>query len=599
MSIGMRFRTRTTRLTDANPGLSGPLADAIGCEREPVAKWFFDFSPKSLLPSHLFAENHTAQTTALLRERMVRRDLWAKFGQPMHFLKLTFRDPAVEEEFVLDATRRNKRWVEYCVFARIVVSVLTLLYATLLDQDKSWKLFLAGSGCVNVLQYLQIQLDRQFVKDFFHRVIFFWVLLQAAIVVMYAVHKMEVCAHEDRDSSELVEMLGVLSALFLITYRMRFSHFLLLLGILYASYMCILIMFIWRYGIESDASETRCLPTARHFRYAVVVPGTMICINYALEILQRKDFIQVSMVWKESRRSNVLLNNILPETVIEQLKNNPGDAIAKPYPCVTVLFADVVSFTTMSAQVTPTQLVKLLNRMFLKFDDLAHACQVEKIKTIGDCYMAAAGVPKEDPDHAVTMARFGLQMLAAMAAGTFRNPATGEPIHVRAGIHSGPAVAGVLGYKKFAYDLWGDAVNTASRMESHGAPMRLHCSEDTYDLLKERFMCEARERMHVKGKGEMQTYFVIEEKPAGRTKSSTTVTVRSAEDIAATPSGTLIDGERRHTNHLMTSVMKKARTLSRTVSSMGVANETLEFAADCPDGSSKEDSSSNLELKVF
>merc|ERR1712217_636003 len=120
--------------------------------------------------------------------------------------------------------------------------------------------------------------------------------------------------------------------------------------------------------------------------------------------------------------------------------------------------------------------------------------------------MAAAGLPVENPMHAQAMARFGLEMLSMMRRGQLKNLATGEPLQVRIGIHSGPCVAGVIGQKKFAYDIWGDAVNTAARMESHGEPMRLHCSGDTYALLTNDFMCESREPMAVKGKGLMQTY---------------------------------------------------------------------------------------------
>lgn len=563
-SAPVRFRARTCRLTDANPQLSGPLADAIGYAREPVAKWYFDFSLRRCLPSHLFDDGDPSRVVS---DRMVRRDLWAKFGQPMHFMSLKFQDPAVEAEFVLDMTRRNKRWVEYCVLARLIASLwLLTLASTRRQQDQIWKSYLGAAGCVDLLQYLQIQFDRQFVKDYFQRVILFWVSLQAVLLLIYASQKLEECAHNKRGMSEQVEMFAVFSALFLISYRMRFSHFAVLLVLLYTSCTAMLLGFA---ALRSEYELGSCMPHSRHMRYSFFVPGTMLCINYALELLQRKDFIQVSMVWKESRRSNMLLGNILPEPVIEQLKSNPGSAVARSYKSVTVVFADVVSFTTMSAQISPEELVKLLNRMFLKFDDIASALGVEKIKTIGDCYMAAAGLPNEDPNHAVTMARFGLQMLAAMEIGIFRNPASGEPVRVRAGIHSGPAVAGVLGYKKFAYDLWGDAVNTASRMESHGFPMRLHCSEDTYKLLRGTFLFEAREPMYVKGKGEMQTYFVLEEKP---TKVDIAV---QGPLLAATPNGgdgdDAVEERGRHSSAFVASMLDKAKGFSRKLSSMGSA----------------------------
>lgn len=155
----------------------------------------------------------------------------------------------------------------------------------------------------------------------------------------------------------------------------------------------------------------------------------------------------------------------------------------------------------------------------MKLDAVAEKNGVEKIKTIGDCYMAAAGLPLANPTHALTMARFGLQVIQAIGEGDIKNPVTDEPLQVRAGMHSGSCVAGVIGSRKFAYDVWGDTVNTASRMESYGVPLRIHCSKDTQELIKDYFICEQRPPMEIKGKGVMQTYFVNGEREVAQRQS--------------------------------------------------------------------------------
>lgn len=288
----------------------------------------------------------------------------------------------------------------------------------------------------------------------------------------------------------------------------------------------------------------------------------LLCLSYMLEVVQRRDFIQALAAWSESERSDQLLDNILPAMIVEQLKQDEGrHAIARSYKSVSILFADVVSFTTMSARTSPASLLRLLNRMFKVMDDLAEKNGVEKIKTIGDCYMAAAGLPVQNPDHALALARFGLQVLTAIGLSELRDPSTDERIQLRFGMHSGPCVAGVIGQKKFAYDIWGDAVNTAARMESHGQPMRLHCSSDTYELLNEDFLCEAREPMNVKGKGQMQTYFVVGERGAPQAKSFLT----SREEEVSVPISS--DSSARSGR---SSVMDGIARLSRMVTSLGL-----------------------------
>ena len=208
---------------------------------------------------------------------------------------------------------------------------------------------------------------------------------------------------------------------------------------------------------------------------------------------------------REHERSESLLLNILPGPIAERLKEGQG-IIADGYPDVTILFADIVDFTKLSARTSPRQLVVLLNRVFTAFDRLAQHYRLEKIKTIGDAFMVAGGLPEPRPDHAEAIAEMALDMRAEVQR---LSAELGEPLSVRIGINTGPVVAGVIGERKFAYDLWGDAVDTASRMESHGAENRIQLNENTYERLKSKFICEERGMIDIKGKGEMRTYFLI------------------------------------------------------------------------------------------
>jgi len=206
----------------------------------------------------------------------------------------------------------------------------------------------------------------------------------------------------------------------------------------------------------------------------------------------------------ERERSEELLLNILPKDVVAILKDRP-QTIADHFDGATILFADVVNFTPLAARLTPKQTVDLLNHLFSHFDTLVDKYGVEKIKTIGDCYMVASGVPRPRQDHAQVLARLALEMRDFVDGQEFN----GERLKLRVGINSGPVVAGVIGQKKFIYDLWGDAVNTASRMESHGGAGIIQITGATYDLIGEDFVCEPRGKIEVKGKGEMEVWQVL------------------------------------------------------------------------------------------
>jgi class 3 adenylate cyclase len=204
------------------------------------------------------------------------------------------------------------------------------------------------------------------------------------------------------------------------------------------------------------------------------------------------------------RRADDLLLNILPGSIAQQLKERPG-TIADGFSDVTVLFADIVDFTTMSSGADPVVVVNKLNEIFSDFDQLAAQHGLEKIKTIGDAYMVAGGLPEPRADHCEAVAAFAIDMLAAMAK---HQSWTGEPIGLRVGINCGPVVAGVIGQQKFIYDLWGDAVNVASRMEANGLSNQIQVTRAVKDRLGGLYEFEEREPITVKGKGEMVTYLL-------------------------------------------------------------------------------------------
>jgi adenylate cyclase len=218
----------------------------------------------------------------------------------------------------------------------------------------------------------------------------------------------------------------------------------------------------------------------------------------------------LALVRIEQGKSENLLLNILPKEIAAILKNEER-TIADHFPGASILFADMVGFTPMTASMSPTAMLELLNEVFTFFDSLVDKYGVEKIRTIGDSYMVASGVPRPRPDHAQALAHMALEMRTFIQT----NAACRErQLNFRIGINSGPVVAGVIGRKKFIYDLWGDAVNTASRMESHGTPGCIQMTRETYELIKDEFVCELRGTILVKGKGNMETWYLVGERGA-------------------------------------------------------------------------------------
>ena len=207
---------------------------------------------------------------------------------------------------------------------------------------------------------------------------------------------------------------------------------------------------------------------------------------------------------QERNRSEKLLHNIIPKSIADQLKKD-SKLISMDNPVISVLFADIVSFTVMSEKTSSEKIVGFLNDMFSKFDDLTETFGVEKIKTIGDSYMVVAGIPVAKKDHAITL--FNLAKEMVKISSTFKDH-NGDPIKLRIGLNSGPAVSGVIGKSKFAFDVWGDTINTAARLESYGSPNCVHMTRATYKLLKNKEKNVQEKSIEIRGKGLMDTVLV-------------------------------------------------------------------------------------------
>jgi len=263
----------------------------------------------------------------------------------------------------------------------------------------------------------------------------------------------------------------------------------------FLAFLCILLLSGFLEPYLQDANPLS--PALITFFFVMNIGGVLSIVFILLYY-----FVSQKNLFQE--RSEKLLLNILPKEIADALKGEDS-TIADYYAGASILFADVVNFTPLSAQMAPVDVVGLLNEVFSYFDTLVEKYRLEKIKTIGDCYMVAAGVPRPRPDHAYALAQMALDIQTYVGGREFR----GKRLTFRIGINSGPVVAGVIGQKKFIYDLWGDAVNTASRMESHGVGGKIQITRATYELVKNDFVCEPCGTVNVKGKGEMEVWHVL------------------------------------------------------------------------------------------
>jgi len=509
-----------------------------GCN-VPMFNW--DWSLRKFLPTRTSINFSTTR-----RDRLNRSEVWAKYGCSMHFFTLEFQKDDLESEFIEDSFHRNVGFVKYGSLIVGIIGFLIIVQHLSSYKHADAPFFITVP--IFVLQYLFFTFFRRTTERYFQRILFFSAFLGITLMLTWAVFLVPIVLpdfsretdsyviigdNHQRITVYLASSASILTFLVIIlaVFRMRFASFAFIMLYFLIAYEALIYIAACIFGGKSDSTYDRLnvwgddALYSRSRKYGVchythfpsfqntsLASVLLLVLSYSLEVLQRKDFIQAQMVLAESKRSDTLLQNILPPLIIKKLKDTGGRATANEHDEVTILFADVVSFTVMSSQISAKQLVTLLNDLFNSFDALAAENGVEKIKTIGDCYMAVAGIPDKNPMHAKAMSRFALRLCQTIRRGTFKNPATNESIEVRVGLHSGRCIAGVLGQKKFAYDVWGDAVNTASRMESHGEAGKVHISEATAELINDDFFVESRGVRQIKGKGEMHTFFLVDER---------------------------------------------------------------------------------------
>lgn len=405
----------------------------------------------------------------------------------MRKLPLSFRDPAEERAFLEADNRAAVARGRACVLLALVMSAPFLTFDVLLSGGRAVVVAVLATGCAALVAVAAVTTWWRNVARHIQLVI-------VSVVVLYswgasATATLTRISPDDAAFSSILLLLALVGVA-----RVRFVSALVATALALPPALVVLVL------AHPGVSHSLVLNLMCFTAFSVLD----VTIALALERSRRRTFLAHRALAAERRRSERLLHTVIPEDVARRLATSPLP-IADTYDDVTVLFADIVGFTPLAASLPAAEVVRLLDLLFGRFDDLCAVHGMEKIKTIGDAYMAVAGI-RPSTDHAARAVALALAMQREAADLASSWPAD---LALRIGISSGPVVAGVIGRRTFAFDLWGDAVNTASRMEAHGRAGRIHVSADTHDLLADRYDFSGPHLTEVKGKGVVPTYFLL------------------------------------------------------------------------------------------
>jgi adenylate cyclase len=409
----------------------------------------------------------------LAQPSVLTRDFWRKFSNPT-------------PEFL------GKSIMSFLVLAESLVCIFWIF--TLSGLGEGYEVIAAVPYFYLIISYISLFLFYRF-----KRYEYFTFTQLIMLLVMPFVMQWAIGGFAASSGVAIWAILSPVGALMILGTRQSTPWFLLFVGLAFIS---------WKLNHYFAGNAMPIPNDIKNAFFLMNITGTASILYGVLRYFQaQKERVMLSLEHEQARSEKLLLN-ILPAAIAERLKANDM-RIADHYDAVTVLFADLVNFTQMSEKMPPLQLIDLLSQVFLKFDQLAEKYQVEKIKTIGDAYMVVSGAPVMCDDHAHRIAEMAFEMKVALQEVAVR---TGLNLNMRIGIHTGPVVAGVIGSAKFSYDLWGDTVNLASRMENICKPNSIQVTQETQRLLKEDYLFSEKASVDVKGKGLVDTYVLLGKK---------------------------------------------------------------------------------------